>query len=193
MSLISSLRGSLESTGPDWADIAIGGITLRVSIPASSVEALGGAGSPVRLYTSMQVREDSITLYGFQTADARQAFETLIGVSGIGPRVALSILSIFTPETLAAAVDAGDVKGFTVVPGIGNKTAGRILLELKGKLDFDWDTPSAAAPDTDALDALAALGYSLAEAREALSAIPREDAASVEDKVRLALQQLAGA
>ena len=193
MSLISSLRGSLESTGPDWADIAIGGITLRVSIPSSAVETLGGAGSPVRLYTSMQVREDSITLYGFHTADARQTFETLIRVRGIGPSVALSILSIFTPETLAAAVDAGDVKGFTVVPGIGQKTAGRILLELKGKLDFDWDAPSAATPDADALDALAALGYSLAEAREALSAIPREDAASVEDKVRLALQQLAGA
>ena len=191
-SLISSVRGRLEAAGADWADIAVGGITLRVSVPSSSVESLGNPGHNVRLFTSMQVREDSMSLYGFETIDARETFEVLIGISGIGPRVALSILSMFTPETLAAAVNAGDLKAFTPVPGVGRRTASRIVLELKGKLEFE-PSDAAAAPDADAIDALTALGYSAAEAREALAAIPRADANSTEDRVRLALAQLAGA
>ena len=190
-SLISSVRGRLEAAGPDWADIAVSGITLRVSVPSSSVESLGNPGDDVRLFTSMQVREDSISLYGFDAVDARETFEVLIGISGIGPRVALSILSLFTPEALAAAVDAGDLKAFTPVPGVGRRTASRIVLELKGKLEFE--PSAAAAPDADAIDALTALGYSASEAREALTAIPRADANSTEDRVRLALAQLAGA
>ena len=191
-SLISSVRGRLEAAGADWADIAVGGITLRVSMPSSSVESLGNPGDNVRLFTSMQVREDSMSLYGFDTVDARETFEVLIGISGIGPRVALSILSMFTPETLAAAVDAGDLKAFTPVPGVGRRTASRIVLELKGKLEFE-PSDAAAAPDAAAIDALTALGYSAAEAREALAAIPRADGNSTEDRVRLALAQLAGA
>ena len=191
-SLISSVRGRLEAAGADWADIAVGGITLRVSVPSSSVESLGNPGDNVRLFTSMQVREDSMSLYGFETIDARETFEVLIGISGIGPRVALSILAMFTPETLAAAVDAGDLKAFTPVPGVGRRTASRIVLELKGKLEFE-PSDATAAPDADAIDALTALGYSAAEAREALAAIPRADANSTEDRVRLALAQLAGA
>lgn len=191
-SLISSVRGKLEAAGADWADIAVGGITLRVSVPSSSVESLGNPGDNVRLFTSMQVREDSMSLYGFETIDARETFEVLIGISGIGPRVALSILAMFTPETLAAAVDAGDLKAFTPVPGVGRRTASRIVLELKGKLEFE-PSDATAAPDADAIDALTALGYSAAEAREALAAIPRADANSTEDRVRLALAQLAGA
>ena len=191
-SLISSVRGTLEGTGPDWADVAIGGVTLRVSVPAPSVEALGQIGSPVSLFTSLQVRAESLNLYGFDTPEGRQTFETLIGISGIGPRVALSILSTFRPEALAAAVDSGDVKSFTVVPGVGRKTASRILLELKGKLVLDWNIGSVSTLDSDALDALTALGYSPVEAREALSALPKDGNSATEDKVRMALQQLAG-
>ena len=191
-SLISSVRGTLEGTGPDWADVAIGGITLRVSAPAPSVEALGQIGSSVRMFTSLQVREDSLNLYGFDSTEARQTFETLIGISGIGPRVALSILSIFKPEALAAAVESGDVKSFTAVPGVGRKTASRILLELKGKLELDWSAGGAQPLDSDALDALVALGYSTAEAREALSGLTEDDCPTTEDKVRMAFQQLAG-
>ena len=191
-SLISSVRGTLEGTGPDWADVAVGGVTLRVSAPTPSVEALGQIGNPVNLYTSLQVREDNLSLYGFDTPEGRQTFETLIGISGIGPRVALSILSIFRPDALAAAVESGDVKSFTVVPGVGSRTASRILLELKGKLNLDWNTGTVSALDSDALDALTALGYSPVEAREALSALPNEGDPATEDKVRMALQQLAG-
>ena len=186
------MRGTLENTGPDWADIEMGGITLRVNAPSPSIESLGQIGSPVKLFTSLQVREDSLSLFGFDTSEARQTFETLIGISGIGPRVALSILSIFKPEELAAAVESGDIKSFTAVPGVGRKTASRILLELKGKLELDWSTAGALALDGDALDALTALGYSPVEAREALSGLAEDDTPTTEDRVRLALQHLAG-
>ena len=144
------------------------------------------------MFTSLQVREDSLNLYGFDSAEARQTFETLIGISGIGPRVALSILSIFKPEALAAAVESGDIKSFTAVPGVGRKTASRILLELKGKLELDWSATGAPSLDSDAIDALVALGYSPVEAREALSGLVEDDTPTTEDKVRMALLQLAG-
>lgn len=191
-SLISSVRGTLEGTGPDWADVAIGGITLRVSAPSPSVEELGQIGSAVRMFTFLQVREESLNLYGFSSAEARQTFETLIGISGIGPRLALSILSIFKPEALAAAVESGDIKSFTAVPGVGRKTASRILLELKGKLELDWSASDTPTLDSDAIDALVALGYTAVEAREALSGLGEVNGATAEDKVRMALQQLAG-
>lgn len=192
-SLISSVNGMLEGTGADWMDVAIGGITLRISAPSPCIEVIGQLGTPVRLFTSLQVREDSISLYGFDTPEARQTFETLIGISGIGPRVALNILSIFSPDALAAAVESGDVKSFTAVPGVGRKTASRILLELKGKLELDWSDSRIPSLDSNAVDALTALGYTPLEAREALSDLSENgNDLATEDQVRLALQQLAG-
>lgn len=192
-SLISSVRGRLEGSGPDWVDVAVGGVTLRVSAPSPSVEAMSRAGGEVRLFTTLQVREDSLSLYGFESPDARRAFETLIGITGVGPRVALSVLSAFTPPSLAALVESGDVKSLTTVPGIGRRTASRIMLELKGKLDeMDWGPSAATALEPDAVDALTALGYTAAEAREALSALTDAADLAMEDKVRMALQRLAG-
>ena len=193
-SLISSVRGVLESKGPDWADVAVGGVTFRVNVPGSSVEMLGPTGDLVQLHTSLQVREDSLNLFGFPTREAREAFETLLAVNGVGPRVALSILSTFTPASLAAAVEAADIKAFTGVSGVGNKTASRIVLELKGKLDDDLAIATAFSRSDDALDALTSLGYTVVEARHALTNVNSADeATSVEDRVRLALQELAGA
>ena len=197
-SLISSVRGVLEGKGPDWADVAVGGVTFRVNVPGSSVEMLGPNGDLVQLYTSLQVREDSLNLYGFPTYEARQTFETLISINGVGPRVALSILSTFTPASLAAAVEASDVKAFTGVSGVGNKTASRIVLELKGKLDDDLVMATATSRSDDVLDALTSLGYSAVEARQALTAVNSAghgsgEATSLEDRVRLALQELASA
>ncbi|MYE55119.1 MAG: Holliday junction branch migration protein RuvA [Chloroflexi bacterium] len=192
-SLISSVSGQLEGTGADWMDVAIGGITLRIGAPLPCIEAIGQVGGPVRLFTSLQVREDNLSLYGFDTPEARQTFETLIGISGIGPRVALNILSIFRPDALAAAVESGDVKSFTAVPGVGRKTASRIVLELKGKLELDWSDSSVPALDSDAIEALTALGYTPLEAREALSALSENGSdLTTEDQVRMALQKLAG-
>ncbi len=191
-SLISSIQGSLESVGPDRVDISVGGVTFQINVPASSADGIGRVGDHVRLFTSLQVREDSLTLYGFISEEARTAFETLIGISGIGPKVALSVLSRFTPASLAVAVSAADTDAFVGVPGVGKKTAGRIILELKGKLAVDWAVDLPAGGDGDVFEALTALGYTVSEAREAVSSINSDDALSVEDKVRLALQQMAG-
>ena len=193
-SLISSIRGGIESVGPDWVDVAVGGITLRLSVPGSTAERMVRLSGEVRLFTSLQVRDDSLSLYGFWTEEERLAFEVLIGISGVGPRVALSVLSRFTPSELAAAVSAGDADAFTAVPGVGKRTASRILLELKGKLEGDWAVPAeAVAGQGEVIEALTALGYSAAEAREAAAALPRGDSLSLEEKLREALQRMPSA
>lgn len=180
----------LESVGPGWAEVLVGGVAFRVYIPATTGDNLPRVGEEVRLYTSLQVREDSLNLYGFHAEEARQTFETLLGISGIGPRVALSVLSRFTPEALAAVINAGDLKAFRGVPGVGNKTASRLILELKGKLEGDWAVSTGGGDE--AADALAALGYTFAEIREAMSTLPRDGEMPVEERVRLALQHMAG-
>ena len=189
-SLISSITGTLEGVGPDWTDISVGGITFRVSVPASGIERLGQIGDIVRLFASLQVREDSLTLFGFQTEEARSAFEALIGISGVGPRLALSVLSRFAPDSLAAAVSSGDTDAFIGVSGVGKKTASRIVLELKGKLDGDWALPPAEGGEREVIAALTALGYTLSEVREAVASLPPGASTSIEDRVVLALQQM---
>ena len=193
-SLISSVRGVIESVGADWADVSVGGVTFRLSVPGSTAERLAPLSGEVRLFTSLQVRDDSLALYGFWAEEERLAFEVLIGISGVGPRVALSVLSRFTPSTLAAAVSASDADAFTGVPGVGKKTASRILLELKGKLEGDWAVPAeAVAGQGEVIGALTALGYSAAEAREAAAAVPRGDSLSLEERLREALQRMSSA
>ena len=117
--LISAITGTLHSKGPDYADISMGGVTFRVSAPLNTLETLGGTGDTVRLLTSLQIRQDSITLYGFSTEEDRIAFETLINISGVGPRLAIAILSTFDAGSLSAAVRAEDTVAFTRVSGIG--------------------------------------------------------------------------
>ena len=191
-SLISSIQGTLERLGPDWADVSVGGVTFRVCVPSSAVDQLGRLGDQTRLFTSLQVREDSLTLYGFPTEDARIAFDVLIGISGVGPRLAVSVLSRVSPESLAVAVANSDVDAFIAVPGVGKKTASRIVLELKGKLEGDWAVVSSGTGSDDVIDALTAIGYSLAEARDAVSRPGAGNGASLEEKVREALVHLGG-
>ena len=188
-SIISSVSGALSATGPDWVDVAVGGVTLRISVTGAAASGAGRVGDAVSLYTSLQVREDSLSLFGFPTEDERMTFDTLLGVSGIGARLALAMLDRFSPQALAQAIDAGDTRALATVPGVGRRTASRIVLELKGKLDLDF-ADAAASPDSDLVDALAALGYADAEAREALSGA--DAAASDEDRLRAALERLAG-
>ena len=188
-SIISSVSGALSATGPDWVDVAVGGVTLRISVTGAAASGAGRVGDAVSLYTSLQVREDSLSLFGFPTEDERLTFDTLLGVSGIGSRLALAMLDRFSPQALAQAIDAGDTRALATVPGVGRRTASRIVLELKGKLDLDF-ADAAASPDSDLVDALAALGYADAEAREALSGA--DAAASEEDRLRAALERLAG-
>ena len=191
--MITGLEGALAAVGPDWADVSVGGVTIRASIPESASGALGATGERVRLFTSLQVRDDSLTLYGFPTEDARTAFEALIAVNGIGPRLALSILSTMATDALALAIDSADPGAFKGVSGVGTKTANRIVLELKGKLD--WQPVAAHRPDaghTDLVDALTALGYTLQEAAEAAASLPEDAPDSLEERLRIALLEAAG-
>ncbi|MDA1188905.1 MAG: Holliday junction branch migration protein RuvA [Chloroflexi bacterium] len=192
--MITGITGQLVKLGSQWADIAVGGvITLRVFVPTSVLDELGKVGEQVSLRTSLQVREDSLTLYGFPTDDTRLAFETLLRVNGIGPRHGLAILSRLTPEALATAVEQDDVPAFDLVSGIGKKMAQRIILELKGKLADEWALATSAVGDSgDLVAALTSLGYTLVEARDAASRLPRDRALSLEDKVRQALEHLGG-
>ncbi len=189
-SLISSVQGPIESVGPDTVNIRVGGISLQVNVPASTAQDLG-VGDHARLFTCLQVREDSLTLYGFASEDARAAFEALVAVSGVGPRVALNVLSAMTPGALAVAVGSADTDAFVAVPGVGKKTAGRIILDLRGKLAEDLLVQASGADDGDALDALTALGYSIAEARTALASLGPAGSATAEERVRQALQRIA--
>ena len=188
--LISAIKGQLVNKGPDYVDVEITGITLRVSTPTTTMESICDLGDEIRLLTSLQMRQDSITLYGFVSENDRNAFDTLITISGVGPRLALAILSTFTAVSLAAAVTAEDVNAFKMVPGVGNRTANRILLELKGKMEQSWSIPSDSTDSNDVFDSLTALGYSIQEAREAISSIDSKDL-SVEEQIRTALENIA--
>lgn len=189
--MITGVNGKVAKVGVDWVDVDLGAVSVRVNVPTSTVPRIGAPGEPVRLFTSLQVREDSLTLYGFASEDSKRSFESLIGINGVGPRLALSVLSMFSSEDLAAAVAAEDVTAFSKVPGVGKKTAGRIVLELKGQLSPEWEIAAAGAGATGVLEALTALGYSLAEAREAVASLPPDAGDSTEDRVRAALDRLA--
>ena len=134
--MITSLSGALSTVGIDWVEITIAGVGFRVNVPPSFVENVGDVGARVNLFTSLQVKEDSLTLYGFPSPDGRLAFEALLGVNGVGPRLALSILSVLTPENLASAVANEDTDVIKGVPGVGKRIAERIVMELNGKLQI---------------------------------------------------------
>ena len=188
--LISAIFGNLETKGVDFADISIGGITLRANIPTKTSEDLGEVGSSVRLHTSLQVRQDQISLYGFSTEEDRITFDTLININGVGPRLALAILSTFTAGELSTVVNSEDSNTLTQVPGVGKRTASRILLELKGKVDQISDIITVDNKAQDVLAALTALGYSAQEARQAMANVPPNENISGEDWIRIALQYL---
>ena len=189
--MIAGVRGHLEAAGPDWVIVAVGGVSLKLFAPSSTIEGLGAIGGRVHLYTHLQVKEDDLSLYGFSSDEARSMFETLLSISRVGPRLALSLLSTFAPESLASAIASSDVDSLSRVPGLGRKTASRIVLELRGKLE-EWVAPLGIPAGDEAAAALMALGYSPAEVREAMSSLPKDGDPSLEERVRLALQRLAG-
>ena len=190
-SLVTSISGILQRTGEDWVDVGMGGITLRVSVPNAAADTIGRVGQDVTLYTSLQVREDSISLYGFPAEDEKLTFETLLNISGIGPRLALAMLGRFSPMSLLQAVEEGDTRALSTVPGVGRRTASRIVLELKGKLDLDFGQTGGAGADSDLVDALTALGYSYTEAHEAIARTGPDT--PDEERIRAALDHLASA
>jgi Holliday junction DNA helicase RuvA len=191
--MIASLKGRLESLGGDGAVIDVGGIGFRVYMPTSTLTTLGAVGSEVKLHTHLHLREDNATLYGFASAEELGLFRVLIGISGLGPRLALAVLSAMSTESLAAAVTTGNADLLTGIPGIGKKMANRLVLELKDKLGAGWAIAPAAQvaqENADVLAALTSLGYSVSEATRAVASLTREQEMSLEDKVKLALGYL---
>ena len=196
--MIGSLRGVVLDRSPRDVLLEVGGVGYRLSVPISTLAVLE-LGSPAFLHVHTHVREDAIVLYGFASRDERDCFEALIGTHGVGPAVALAILSVHSPAHLRRAIASDDVDALTLVPGIGKKTAARLLIELKAKLDLDLGEPalamvgssSASSVRIEVRAALAGLGYGADEVREVLASVP--DDGSVEDGLRVALKQLAGA
>jgi Holliday junction DNA helicase RuvA len=198
--MIASLRGTLIHIGVDHLVVETGGVGWLVYAPRTVLGAAGAVGEPIFLHTQMIVREDAMTLYGFATVAQRALFESLIGVSGIGPKVALSLLSSGQPDEIRTAVAQGDTARLSRVPGIGKKTAERLVLELKGKIDLKGlpasapgATPAAASVNNDLADLLMSLGYSGAEAASAIGSLPADAPEDLEQRLRLALRHFGGA
>ncbi len=189
--MIASLHGRLESLGSDSAIINVGGIGFQVYMPTSTLSTLGTIGEEVQLYTHFHLREDNATLYGFASADELRLFQTLISVSGLGPKLALGMFSVMSVDKLTMAIATGSVDLLTIVPGIGKKVANRLILELKEKIGAGWvTTPGVqlAEENTDVLAALTSLGYSVSEASRAVASLPPSSELSLEEKIKLALQ-----
>lgn len=162
-------------------------------IPANAITGLGALGDPVSLHTLLRIREEQPVLYGFPDEASQQLFTLLTGVSGVGPRLGLALLSALDAASLQIAVASGDAAALAAAPGVGRRTANRIILELRDKVDFVESEGVAAVSggNGEVLAALSALGYSAAEARAAVDAIPDSEGLAVEEKIRLALQQFA--
>jgi len=189
--MIAGLKGTIEAVGSNWVILDVGGISFQVFLPTSTLSAIGVIGKEVKLNTFLQVREDGMALYGFGSARELALFQSLISVSGIGPKLGLALLSAMDAEQLAAAIARGDEDLLTSVPGIGKKTASRIVLELKDKIGKEWMITrelEAVQGNGDVLAALTSLGYSVAEATRAVASLPASGELDLEEKVKLALK-----
>ena len=189
--MIGRITGTLAEKSPPHLLIDVNGVGYEVDVPMSSFYNLPGLGERVTLLTHFVVREDAQVLFGFLTHDERATFRLLVKISGVGPRTALSILSGLSVTELAQAVSLQEAGRLVKVPGIGKKTAERLLLELKGKLGDAISAPTSVANHAqgDILQALLALGYSDREAAASLKALPAD--VGVSDGIKLALRALA--
>ena len=191
--MISSLRGKIESLSTDSATVNVNGIGFLVYMPSSDLSMLGAQGTEVKIYTHLHLREDNVALFGFNTTEELWLFEILLGVSGLGPRLALAMLSSLNPEQIATAIATGSKETLVIVPGIGKKVADRIILELKDKIGTGWiATPSIelVQENSDVLAALTSLGYSTAEATKAVTNLTEDESTNLEEKIKIALQYL---
>ncbi|HEU5002828.1 MAG TPA: Holliday junction branch migration protein RuvA [Actinomycetota bacterium] len=190
--MIASLNGVVAEVTGAAAVVEVGGVGYLVYAPGPVLAGLV-KGQPARLLTHLAVREDALTLYGFRTADQREVFQTLLGVTGVGPKLAVAVLSVLDPDELRRAVATGDLDALTSVPGVGKRGAQRMLLELRDRLAVvavEPSVPSAAVAEVRA--ALTGLGYTPAELRGVIEEVATPGA-TVEAMVRAALKMLAGA
>ena len=192
--MIVGVQGALESVGFDWVHIRVGGVTLQVFVPESAIGEMGPVGGQVSLYTQLRLRDEQPVLYGFTTQASLDLFQLLNGVSGVGPRLALALLSKLGASTLNQAIVSGDIASLASATGVGRRTASRIVLDLKGKVEADdFETlPGQATDDVEVIAALTALGYSSNEARRAVANMDRSEELTLEDRIRLVLQQIGG-
>ena len=195
--MIATLRGSLAEKLPGRAIVDVGGVGLDVQIPLSTFYALGDPGTQVELRVHTHVREDTLALFGFLTRLELDLFERLIAVNGVGPRLALAVLSGIEPPALVQAIRTADVARLTGIPGVGRKTAERVALELKDKLPAETEPASSGAgtePDdlrADVISALLNLGYHRPPAERAVGAALKRGLGGFEKTLRQALRELA--
>jgi holliday junction DNA helicase RuvA len=188
--MIATLRGEISQIEDNALILEVGGVGLRVFVPAP-LRTRMKAGEVLMLYTHLVVREDALTLYGFESRGERELFNILLGVDGVGPKVALSVLSTMTLDAIQRAVFADEAEILSRIPGVGKKTAQKMAIHLKDKLKpMDALTAVAAMTDRDSevLAALTALGYSVVEAQAAIQALPKDAPEDTEERLRMALQ-----
>lgn len=188
--MIAGVKGKIEILGNNYIVIDTGGISFQVFVPTSTLSKVGEIGHEAKLYTHLHVREDNLSLYGFNTPRDLLLFETLITVKGIGPKLGLAMLSALDVEQLTMAIAGGDANLLTAVPGVGKKTAERIVLELKDKIGSTWmltQDMEAMRGNSEVVAALTSLGYSVSEATRAVSSLPSSTQISLEEKIKLAL------
>ena len=189
MSPISILKGVLQEHSPGRVVLYVGGVGFELQVPTNQLPQVD-VGDTLELYTHLVLRDESVSLYGFGSKEERSLFRTLIGVSGVGPRVALALLSATPTDELSYAISSGNVSVLAQAAGVGKKLASRIVLELKGKLVAE--APEMSSPDdAQVTEALVGLGYTQAEAAEATADLKWPIGTPVEERVRTALQYFA--
>lgn len=192
--MIATLRGEIVQIEDNALVLEVGGVGLRVFVPAL-LRARMKVGEVLLLYTHLVVREDALTLYGFETQGERELFNMLLGVDGVGPKVSLSVLSTLTIDAVQRAVFTEEADILSRVPGVGKKTAQKIILYLHDRLKPTDALAKVAAlsdKDSEVLAALTALGYSVIEAQTAIQSLPKDAPDDVEERLRLALQYFTG-
>lgn len=194
--MISYLTGKVLERKPDGLVVLIGGLGLDVHAPAGTIDKAPEAGEAISLYTYLHVRQDVLQLYGFDSSEARDLFVKLMSVTSVGPRLALSVLSIFSPTGFIKVVNEGDADALTIIPGVGKKSSQRLILEMREKVGMLPDegislTPERRRPFEEAMEALMQLGYSRQEAYQALKKYPfEEEEPRVEDMLQFALKSV---
>lgn len=186
--MIGRLTGEIADKALDNVLIDVGGVGYEVAVTPSTFASLPATGRRAVLYTHLHVREDIMALYGFATSDERDLFQVLIGVSGVGPKLALAVLATLSPDELRHVVLTDDATAFTAVPGIGQRSAQKLILELRPKLDVPDSPLQAGTPLAEVREALESLGYHSVEIRDVLRDLPPD--LSVEESLRMALQEL---
>ncbi len=187
--MIVTLEGTLTAASHTFAIVDVGGVGLRAFIPQSTAAQLPGTGERVRLFTHLHVREDDLSLYGFSSASELELFEQLLGVSGLGPSKALAMLSGSPVDAIRTYIWTENTAALAKVPGIGARTAARIILDLKGKIG-PVSASEAPSVDVEILSWLTTLGFTAADAQAAVARLPRDASMPFEERARKALELL---